>query len=47
MRPLDLLQENRESPGLRLIESYEALKERLGGYRRPIPGFLRTSRPRS
>lgn len=29
MKPLDLLQENRESPGDRLIENYEALRERL------------------
>jgi len=29
MKPLDLLQENRESPGDRLIENYEALEERL------------------
>lgn len=29
MKPLALLQENRESPGDRLVESYEALEERL------------------
>ena len=29
MKPLALLQENRESPGDRLIENYEALEERL------------------
>lgn len=29
MRPLALLQENRESPGRPLIENYEALEERL------------------
>jgi len=29
MKPLDLLRENRESPGDRLIENYEALEERL------------------
>jgi hypothetical protein len=39
MRPLDLLQENRESPGLRLIESYEALKERLEGLSAAHPWF--------
>jgi len=39
MRPLDLLQENRESPGDRLIENYEALEERLEGLSAVHPWF--------
>ncbi|HPJ30293.1 MAG TPA: hypothetical protein PLZ42_02760 [Methanothrix sp.] len=39
MRPLDLLQENRDSPGDRLIESYEALEEKLEGLSASHPWF--------
>ncbi|AET65491.1 hypothetical protein [Methanothrix harundinacea] len=39
MRPLDLLQENRESPGEELIERYEALKEQLEGLSAAHPWF--------
>jgi hypothetical protein len=46
MKPLALLQENRGSPGDRLIENYEALEVRLESCQQPIPGSLRTSPPR-